>query len=113
MESITSSINSKIECKSSMLSDRDKEIFNRMMSRSVNGKKKFSVDKACGMKSSVDLSAAARRARRLSQVLRSEHEIKHKNQQFAIDVQQLRQQIVVNESELTLWILVIPWKRFM
>lgn len=54
VESIIFFINSKIECKFLMFFDRDKEIFNRMMSRLVNGKKKFFVDKVCGMKLSVD-----------------------------------------------------------
>lgn len=92
---------SKGESKASKLTDRQKEILKRVMINSpMAGKKRIYRDKAGGLTSSVDLSAAARRARRLSQVLRSEHEIKHQNQQYAKELQQLRRQCTTKEEEV-------------
>ena len=103
---------SKGESKASKLTDRQKEILKRVMINSpMAGKKK--IHRAGGLASSVDLSAAARRARRLSQVLRSEHEIKHQNQQYAKELQQLRRQYATKEEEvifvvLCLQVVVLP-----
>lgn len=89
----------KAENKALKHTDRQKVILKRVMSSPVNGKKKVLRETASGLMSSVDLSAAARRARRLSQVLRSEHELKHHNQQYAKEAQQLRQQLAIKEDE--------------
>ncbi|KAG0624157.1 hypothetical protein M758_3G228200 [Ceratodon purpureus] len=92
---------SKGESKGSKLTDRQKELLKRVMINSpMAGKKRIYRDKAAGLTSSVDLSAAARRARRLSQVLRSEHEIKHQNQEYAKELQQLRRQYATKEEEV-------------
>jgi hypothetical protein len=94
---------SKGESRASKLTDRQREILKRVMIISpMAGKKRIYRDKAGGLASSVDLSAAARRARRLSQVLRSEHEIKHQNEQYAKELQQLRRQYATKDEEVQL-----------
>lgn len=92
---------SKGESKAAKLTDRQKDILKRVMINSpICGKKKIYRERAGGLTSSVDLSASARRARRLSQVLRSEHESKHQNQQYAKELQQLRRQYATKEEEV-------------
>lgn len=102
----------KAENKALKHTDRQKVILKRVMSSPVNGKKKVLRETASGLMSSVDLSAAARRARRLSQVLRSEHELKHHNQQYAKEAQQLRQQLAIKEDEVILRTLFVPFNKF-
>jgi len=52
------------------------------------------------MRSSIDLSVAGRRARRLSQVLRSENAVLEQNQQYLKELQQLREQIAQKDQEV-------------
>lgn len=89
--------------KAAKLTDRQKVLLKRVMNSPTNtpmtGLKRIQKDKAGVLAASVDLSAAARRARRLSQVLRSEHEIKHQNQQYAKELQDLRRKYVIKEEE--------------
>ncbi len=52
------------------------------------------------VRSSIDLSVAGRRARRLSQVLRSENAVLEQNQQYLKELQQLREQIGQKDQEV-------------
>jgi len=52
------------------------------------------------MRSSIDLSVAGRRARRLSQVLRSENAVLEQNQHHLKELQQLREQIAQKDQEV-------------
>lgn len=95
---------SKGDSKAAKLTDRQKVLLKRVMnspmSSPITGLKRIHRDKAGGLTSSVDLSAAARRARRLSQVLRNEHEIMHQNQQYVKELQELRRQYAIKEEEV-------------
>lgn len=104
MKALQRTPTSKGDGKAAKLTDRQKVLLKRVMNSPMNsplsGLKRIQRDKAGALTSSVDLSAAARRARRLSQVLRNEHEIKHQNQQYAKDLQELRRQYAIKEEEV-------------
>lgn len=83
------------------LTDRQKEILKRVMMNSpMSAKKMTQREKNNALLSSVDLSAAGRRARRLSQVLRNEHEVTHQNHQYAEELHQLQRQYAIMEDEV-------------
>lgn len=95
---------SKGDGKAAKLTDRQKVLLKRVMNSPMNspltGLKRIHRDKAGGITSSVDLSAAARRARRLSKVLRDEHEVKHQNEQYAKELQELWRLYAIKEDEV-------------
>lgn len=69
------------------------------MNSPMSAKKMTQREKNNALLSSVDLSAAGRRARRLSQVLRNEHEVTHQNHQYAEELHQLQRQYAIMEDE--------------
>lgn len=83
------------------LSDRQKEILRKVAaSPGVVIKKKLNRQLTEVQRSSVDLSVAGRRARRLSQVLRNENEIMNQNKEYEKEIQRLRHELGCKDQEV-------------
>lgn len=83
------------------LSDRQKEILRKVAaSPGVVVKKKLKRQLTDVQRSSVDLSVAGRRARRLSQVLRNENEIMIQNKECEKEMQRLRHELACKDQEV-------------
>lgn len=101
----------------SKLTDRQKVLLRRVINSPMNspltGLKRIQKEKGGALTSSVDLSAAARRARRLSQVLRNEHDIKRQNEQYGRELQELRRQNASMANEVIFVVLDKQWFVFL
>lgn len=83
------------------LSERQKEILRKVAaSPGVVIKKKLNRQLSEVQRSSVDLSVAGRRARRLSQVLRNENEIMNQNKEYEKEIQRLRHELGCKDQEV-------------